>query len=262
MSPLKLPQKTKGYERTVSYFMLKTTGSLATKPIYFPLESWEGATTNNETAGFRCLRKKLPAEQLLVEGFEVPLWHFTERHLSETLEWLYCRDVCVVCLRDMFFFTFFFWFELQVCCHKHALFVLQDDDVSCFIPVQVWQDRSVDVSTFLMCVFVLWTFHDFELEWLFLFQGMDDSKTRASSKVHSPPQKKHELHAWCLTCIINQSSYICKERPFPEPHNEYSSVEPVQEVHSIGEVFSKSFLVIYGHKESIFLTKELLWWRQ
>lgn len=171
-----------------------------------------------------------------------------------------CRDVCVLCFRDMFFLRFFFGLEQQLCCHKHVFFVLQVGDVSCFILfVQVWKDRSVDVSTFLMCVFV---FPYFELEWLFLFQGMDDSRTWASSKVHSPPQKKHQLHAWCLTCILNQSSYICKERPFPEPYHEYSSVEPLQEVHSIGEVFSKSFLVIYGHRESTFLTKELLWWRQ
>lgn len=257
MSPLKLAQKKRIQKDSLLMFHVKTTASLTTKPIYFPLESWEGATTNNETAGFRCLRKKLPAEQLLVEGFEVPLWHFTERHFRNPGMFV---GMFVYCASGTCSFYVFFWLEQQLCCHKHVIFVLQVGDVSCFILfVQVWKDRSVDVSTFLMCVFV---FPYFELEWLFLFQGMDDSRTWASSKVHSPPQKKHQLHAWCLTCILNQSAYICKERPFPEPYHEYSSVEPLQEVHSIGEVFSKSFLVIYGHRESTFLTKELLWWRQ
>lgn len=170
-----------------------------------------------------------------------------------------CRDVCVLCFRDMFFLRFFFWLEQQLCCHKHVFF-LQVGDVSCFILfVQVWKDRSVDVSTFLMCVFVFLI-----LNWngCFYFKGWMIQEPEHPQKSTRHRKKKHQLHAWCLTCILNQSSYICKERPFPEPYHEYSSVEPLQEVHSIGEVFSKSFLVIYGHRESTFLTKELLWWRQ
>lgn len=185
MSPLKLAQKKRIQKDSLLMFHVKTTASLTTKPIYFPLESWEGATTNNETAGFRCLRKKLPAEQLLVEGFEVPLWHFTERHFRNPGMFV---GMFVYCASGTCSFYVFFWLEQQLCCHKHVFFVLQVGDVSCFILfVQVWKDRSVDVSTFLMCVFV---FPYFELEWLFLFQGMDDSRTWASSKVHSPPQKK------------------------------------------------------------------------
>ena len=98
-------------------FHVKTTASLTTKPIYFPLESWEGATTNNETAGFRCLRKKLPAEQLLVEGFEVPLWHFTERHFRNPGMFV---GMFVYCASGTCSFYVFFWLEQQLCCHKHV----------------------------------------------------------------------------------------------------------------------------------------------
>ena len=106
MSPLKLAQKTRIQKDSLLMFHVKTTASLTTKPIYFPLESWEGGHNQQRNRRLSMPPEKTASRTAVGGRFWGPFVTFHWATFQKPRD--VCRDVCVLCFRDMFFLRFFF----------------------------------------------------------------------------------------------------------------------------------------------------------